>query len=153
MARNPKLVPDRIVRGVAVQVVLLSVIGLMTGNTVFLWILLADFGLRAFVGPRSSPLFQIARLAARRAGGLPRMVAAAPKRFAARLGFGMFLAAVVMATVVHLETLAWIVAAMVMTLAALEAASGFCVGCILYGWMVRAGWIVADDCPTCATNP
>lgn len=149
MTYQPTMVADRVVRGVAALVVLLAATGLATGRPVFLWLLALDFGIRAFAGPRFSPLSIAARSASRLAHGLPRMVPAAPKRFAARLGFAMFAAAAVLATFTHLSAVAWAIALVVMILATLEAAAGICVGCILYGWMARAGWVGGDDCPNC----
>jgi len=149
MTYQPTMVPERVVRGVAALVVLLAATGLATGHPVFLWLLALDFGIRAFTGARFSPLSATARWASRLAHGLPRMVPAAPKRFAARLGFAMFAAAAVLATFTPLSAVAWAIALAVMVLAMLEAAAGICVGCILYKWMARAGWVGHDDCPNC----
>lgn len=151
MSRYPAWVPERVVRIVSALVVALSATALGTGVEAILWFLVADFAIRGFLHPRFSPLAAIGRLfvSPRRPA---RRVAAAPKRFAARLGFGMLLAAAVLWTGFGLQVAALALVVVVMALASLEAVAGFCLGCVIYGLMARVGWVGGDDCPTCATD-
>jgi hypothetical protein len=99
-----------------------------SGWVMLLVLLAADFFVRGFVHPRYSPvaLLQVE----------PVRVDAGPKRFAARIGFFMTGAAVVLA-VAHAEAAAAVLVGMLGFCAALEAFVGYCVGCTLYSLLHR----------------
>jgi Domain of unknown function (DUF4395) len=89
------------------------------------------FGLRVAAGPRFSPL---ARLAAVLTGALhlpERTIAGAPKQFAAAIGATTLTVASLL-WLSGLQTAGWAVAGLVATLAGLEAALAFCLGCRIY---------------------
>jgi hypothetical protein len=94
-------------------------------------LLTADFGMRGFGGRRWSPLARLARSLATRLRLPPRPTSAAPKTFAARLGFG-FSTVVAVAYFAGADT-AGLAAGVPFGLCALmEGALGFCVGCRIY---------------------
>lgn len=97
--------------------------------------LVADFALRGAGAGRWSPLAALARAALRRAGVRPVHTNAGPKMFAARLGT-LATGAVLAALLLGAATAAWAVGAALMSLAGLEAAFGFCVGCRIHAALV-----------------
>jgi hypothetical protein len=102
--------------------------------TPFKWIaalLAVDFAVRAFVAPRRSPTGWVARTLARRLGFAPEPVDAAPKRFAAGLGFA-FSGAALALWATGFGRAALLVAAILGVCAALEGVVGYCLGCQVY---------------------
>jgi molybdopterin converting factor small subunit len=68
-----------------------------------------------------------------------------PHRFAQGFG-GLVLIGASLAFLVELSTVGWILAGLVISLAALNLFAGFCVGCALYYWLNRLGipWFHAE---------
>ncbi len=102
-----------------------------------------EFALRVGLGLRYSPVGQVARwLTARQA---PHWVSAKPKRFAWSLGLVMSLA-MMLITNSHIRgTLPLSICLICMSLMWLEAVLGLCLGCEIYGLMVRRGWVARDE--------
>jgi len=102
-----------------------------------------DFLLRVTAGIERSPTGLVARQMARRQP--PQWVSAKPKRFAWTLGLVMALAmAVITNSGVH-GPLPRTVCMICLTLMWMEAVLGLCLGCEIYGVMVRWGWRAPDD--------
>jgi hypothetical protein len=100
------------------------------------WLLAADFGARALVSARASPVaWSLSRLA-RLAGWTRRPTDGAPKRFAAALGF-LFTLAAGTASALGLTTTSTVLLLALGVCAFLEAALGLCVGCVIHGWLPR----------------
>lgn len=151
--RFPYEVPEAIVRLVALQVVLIVALGFWLDASWVLGLLAVDFGLRALVSPRWSPLAALARtLAGPRLRGSERKVTYAPKRFAATMGFAFFTVATFLGPIQGFHTAAWAIGGMVAFLASLEAAFGLCVGCVIHQGLVRAGLLREPPCPTCTPS-
>lgn len=116
------------------------------------WVLIPlTFGFiaRVATGPRFSPLALFAtRVAAPRLGD-PKLVPGPPKRFAQAIGVVFTLTASAL-WIADLAAPARVVAAMLMTAAALESILGFCLGCTIFGWLMRIGVIPDDVCSECA---
>ena len=126
-------VDERAARIVGALVVVSAVAYLLSGWFVWLWLLGFDFAARVFRCDWS--LFGWAAKRIRQRYFAPSFIDAAPKMFAARLGLGMAVAALL------LHGIGWIAAAQVVIVflliaATLESALGFCLGCWLYG-MIR----------------
>lgn len=102
-----------------------------------------EFALRVGLGLRYSPVGQVARwLTARQP---PHWVSAKPKRFAWSLGLVMSLA-MMLITNSHIRgTLPLSICLICMSLMWLEAVLGLCLGCEIYGLMVRRGWVARDE--------
>ncbi|MDA3852172.1 MAG: DUF4395 family protein, partial [Spirochaetaceae bacterium] len=80
----PERVKEPAVRGVAVQVLLLALSSLYWLSPIPLYILVGDFFIRAFIGPKLSPLAALSRwIMAPLFRFKLRMVTLRPKRFAA----------------------------------------------------------------------
>jgi hypothetical protein len=143
-------VDDVTVRLVAGEVLLIAVVALAAGQWWLYAVLAVDFVLRAGWGPSASPLARLAQRALRpRVRVAPRWTAGPPKRFAAAIGAVLTVAA----TVLWLAgtTLPVVLIGLVMVVfPALEAIWGICVGCIVFGWLMRAGLIPESVCVDCA---
>lgn len=102
-----------------------------------------DFLLRVTAGLERSPSGIVAGWMTLRHA--PQWVSAKPKRFAWTLGLTMALAmAVITNSGIH-GTLPRTICLICLTLMWLEAVLGLCLGCEIYGLMVRRGWREPDD--------
>jgi hypothetical protein len=102
-----------------------------------------DFLVRVTLGLERSPTGVVARWLVRRQ--TPQWVSAKPKRFAWTLGVGMAFAMTVVTNVGIHGALPRTICLTCLTLMWLEAVLGLCLGCELYGVMVRRGWRKRDD--------
>lgn len=106
------------------------------------------FVARVLTGPTLSPLGRFAvELAAPRLGP-PRTTPGPPKRFAQGIGVAFTTSASVL-WLAGAPTAARVVVAMLAGAAFLEAAFGFCVGCRIFSWLMRAGIVPESVCEEC----
>jgi hypothetical protein len=97
-----------------------------------------EFLIRVTIGFRYSPVGALARgLALNRP---PEWVSAKPKRFAWTLGLGMTFAMVIITTIGIRGLLPRTICLICLALMWMESALGLCLGCLIYGVMVRQGW-------------
>jgi len=137
--------------GVLILVIATILLGALAGPA-WLWltaVLAAGFVARVLTGPKLSPLGQLAtRVVAPRLGA-PKLVPGPPKRFAQGMGATMTLAAVAFqAFGVHAAVYA--ILALMVIAAGLESLFAICLGCIAFGWLMRAGVIPEEICAECA---
>ena len=148
----PNPVNETAARVVAGGVVVLSAAGLGLAAAGYGWLLVVialGFWARVLTGPTLSPLGQMAtRLVAPRLGPL-RFVAGPPKRFAQGIGVAFSSTAVVLWFAFGEHAAASIVLAMLLAAAFLESAFGYCLGCRIFGLLMRAGWIPDEVCEAC----
>jgi hypothetical protein len=133
----------RIVAGVV------AVIGLLILATGAYWLLIPvayGFWARVLTGPTLSPL---ARLAMRVAPGEPKHVPGPPKRFAQGMGAAMTSVATVL-WLAGATTAAGVFVAMLVVAATLESVFAVCLGCQIFGVLMRAGLIPEAVCAECA---
>lgn len=131
---SKKHVNERIVRLVAAQVILLTLITLLTG---WLWLALflaVDFALRAFTRI-PSPLAVIAKGLAKAFKLTPKPIFAPPKRFAAGLGF-VFSLTIALFLYLHFYVAAYVTGGILIVCATLESVFNICLGCYVYNWIV-----------------
>jgi hypothetical protein len=102
-----------------------------------------EFALRVSLGLRYSPIGQLARLLT--LGQAAHWVSAKPKRFAWTLGLLMSLAMTLITNFDIRGTLPLTVCLICMTLMWLEAVLGLCLGCEIYGALLRRGWVAKDE--------
>lgn len=151
----PNPVNEKAARAVAFGVVVLCtailVLTAVLGHS-WLWltVLLAyGFLARVATGPTLSPLGQLAtRVVAPRLGD-SRPVPGPPKRFAQAIGAALSLAAAVVGVGFGLATPALVLVGLILTAASLESFAGFCLGCWIFGHLMRAGVIPEDTCVAC----
>ena len=143
-SRFPTFVNENVVRWNA----LLTLVTLLLAYFVSPWLLLAlvyDFSARVATGPRYSPFARSGAWVLQQLQVKPKMIAGAPKRFAAGIGFT--LTSLTALLVLSGNEIGWAVGALIALFAALEAFFAFCAGCVLYQGLGKLG--VVDECPTC----
>lgn len=137
--------------GVAVISLATIVLGLAAGHA-WLWIslpLALGFLARVLTGPTLSPLGQLAtRVVAPRIGH-EKLVPGPPKRFAQAMGLTMTAAAVVFLAA-GVPVLTMVLLGMVTVAATLESVFALCLGCIVFGYLMRLGVIPEETCEACA---
>lgn len=144
----PNPVNEKAARVVAGLVVVTALLALAFQASWLVWVLAAGFLLRVLSGPRFDPFGQLAtRVVAPRLGEA-RLVAGPPKRFAQGLGL---LFTVVSGTSLALgaTTLGWVVLGLLVVAATLESVAGFCLGCVAFGLLQRAGVVPESVCESC----
>ena len=137
----------RVVAGVVM------VVALVTLATSFYWLLIPlayGFLARVLTGPTLSPLGQFAtRVAAPRLGP-PTHVAGPPKRFAQGMGAVITTTAAILALALDATTPADALLVLLVVAAGLESILAFCIGCQVFGLLIRAGVVPDAICVECA---
>jgi hypothetical protein len=145
----PHPVNEKAARAVAGGVALL---GLLTLLTQWWWILVPlalGFWARVLTGPTLSPLGRLATHVVAPRLGTPRYVSGPPKRFAQGMGAAMSTAAAVLA-LSGAETAATVLLVVLIAAATVESVFAFCLGCKVFGLLMRAGMVPSDVCAECA---
>ncbi len=101
-----------------------------------------EFLTRVVIGLRYSPVGLLAR--AMTAHQPPEWVSAKPKRFAWTLGLAMAFAMTIITNSGIRGTLPRTICVICLTLMWMESALGLCLGCQIYGLLIRRGWRTAD---------
>ena len=149
ISRFPNIVDDVSVRLIAGVVLLLGTVALATHQWWLYAVLAVDFILRAGWGPSASPVARLVQQVRPRVQTPPQYTAGPPKRFAAAVGAVLTTAA----TVLWLAGAALpvvLIGAVMVVFPALEALAGICVGCLVFGWLMRVGVIPESVCLECA---
>ena len=145
----PNPVNEKAARAVAGGVMVLALVTLLADLPVLLIPLTYGFWARVLTGPTLSPLGQLAtRVVAPRLGA-PRLVPGPPKRFAQGIGA----AVTTIATVSWLAGVWWgteVLLALMVVFAFLESVLAICVGCHIFGFLMRRGVIPESVCRECA---
>jgi len=136
-------------RAVATGVVTMAAVAIATRQ---LWItipLAYGFVARVLTGPRLSSLgFTASRVVAPRLTRWEKLVPGTPKRFAQGIGAAFGLSALGL-WLSGAATACVVVLAVLLVPATLEAALGYCVGCKVFAFLIRAGLIPASVCDEC----
>ena len=133
---------------VAVTTILLATLA----STAWLWLtvpLALGFLARVLSGPRFSPLGQFATRVAAPVIGHARLVPGPPKRFAQGMGAALSVTAVGLHAV-SLDLGAVVVVCLIACAATLESVFAFCIGCKIFGTLMRLGLIPEQTCAACA---
>jgi len=101
-----------------------------------------EFLVRVIVGIRVSPFGVVAR--ALTLNRQPEWVSAKPKRFAWSLGLAMTFAMTIITNSGIRGLLPRTICLICLTLMWMESVLGLCMGCAIYGLMVRRGWTAGD---------
>lgn len=146
----PNPVNEKAARTVAACVVLLSLLALLPELRWLVVPLATGFWLRMAAGPRFSPFGQLATRVVAPRLGRPKLVPGPPKRFAQLIG----------ALVSSSAALCWAVGAvgasqglivLLIIAAGLESVLGVCLGCVIFGYLIRGGVIPEHVCVECNT--
>jgi Domain of unknown function (DUF4395) len=145
----PNPVNDAAARTVALGVVTMVVVALATGWAWMLIPLTYGFVARVATGPTLSPLGQFAvRVAAPRLTAWTRSVPGPPKRFAQAIGAAFTISATLVWVTLGWPDARWLLAPLLVA-ASLEGFAGFCLGCAIFGWLMRVGVIPDSVCAEC----
>ncbi len=108
------------------------------------------FVARVLTGPTLSPLGQlVTRVVTPRLPVRQKYVAGPPKRFAQGIGATISLAAVVAYFGFGSTAAAYVLLGLIVVAATLESAFAFCLGCTIFGVLVRWGVIPDEVCERC----
>ena len=146
----PNPVNEKAARVVAGGVLLLSLATLVTGWWWLLIPLAYGFWARVLTGPTLSPLGWTAQNVIAPRLGERRPVAGPPKRFAQAMGTVFSTTALALGLIGGLHTAAAVVLGLLVVAAGLESLAGVCLGCIAFGWLMRAGLVPETVCLECA---
>lgn len=127
---------EHTVRLVAFLVVLVTLAGWFTASWVVFLLLAVDFGLRAFTTGVFSPVRQMAQWLTHRLSLGVKPTDAAPKKFAAGIGF-VFSSFIALAIIFQWQVTAGALTAILLFCAFLESVFSFCVGCVVYAFLKR----------------
>jgi hypothetical protein len=142
----PNPVNEKAARVVAGVVAVTGLIILATG---WYWLLIPltyGFWARVLTGPTLSPL---ARAAIKLMARQPKYVPGPPKRFAQGMGAAMTSVATLL-WLTGSTTAAGVFVVMLVAAATLESVFAFCLGCQIFGMLMRVGIVPDDVCAECA---
>jgi hypothetical protein len=146
----PNPVNEKAARVVA-GVVLATVVAILTTGAYWLLIPLAyGFGARVLTGPKLSPLGWTAQNVIAPRLGPKRPVPGPPKRFAQGMGAAMSTLALIFWLVVGSDAAADVVLGLFVVAAGLESIFAYCLGCQVFGLLMRTRLIPESVCAECA---
>jgi hypothetical protein len=148
--RFPDPVNEVSARLVAAGVVCLTVLTLAVGQGWLLLVLAYGFVARVATGPSLSPLGQLVTRVVTPA--LPfesKPVPGPPKRFAQGIGATLSVSACVAWFGFGNHVVAFVLVGMICVAATLESVFAICLGCIIFGRLMRAGVIPESVCEQC----
>jgi hypothetical protein len=146
----PNPVNEVSARLVAAGVVLLCATTLVLDLPLLLVPLAYGFVARVLSGPTLSPLGQlVTRVITPRLPVAAKLVPGPPKRFAQGIGATLSLAALVAHFGFGATGTAQVLVGAILVAATLESAFGFCLGCLVFGGLVRAKVIPQSVCEAC----
>jgi hypothetical protein len=147
----PNPVNEVAARVVAGGVFILAVAAISFRQPWLLVPLAYGFWARVLTGPNLSPLGQLAtRVIAPRLSASPRLVAGPPKRFAQAMGVVFSTTALILWFGAGEGAATWAVLGLLAAAALAESAFGFCIGCRIFGRLMKLGIVPADVCAACA---
>ena len=145
----PSVVNEKAARAVAGCVLILSAITLATGFYWLAGLMAAGFALRVGWGPRFSPVAKLAtRVIAPRLGE-EKPVPGPPKRFAQTVGLTFTTAAAAFG-LMGMTTVADVLLVFMLLATTLESVFALCLGCEVFGLLMRIGVIPERICVECA---
>lgn len=150
----PHPVNEKAARVVAGGVVVIAAAALVLDRLVsrsWLWlslVLALGFVARALTGPTLSPLGRIATSVVAPRLGPSKPVAGPPKRFAQVIG-AVVTGAATAAVALDQPVVTEVLLGLIIVAAGLEAFLAFCLGCTIFGWLMRTGLIPQETCEAC----
>jgi Domain of unknown function (DUF4395) len=146
----PNPVNEKAARVVA-GVVLATVVAILAAGAYWLLIPLAyGFWARVLTGPKLSPLGWTAQNVIAPRLGPKKPVPGPPKRFAQGMGAAMATLALIFWLVVGSDAAAAVVLGLFVVAAGLESIFGYCLGCQVFGLLMRTRLIPESVCAECA---
>jgi hypothetical protein len=137
-------------RLVAGGVVLLSLATIVFDQPWLTAVIAYGFVARVLTGPKLSPLGSlVTRIVTPRLGVSPKLVPGPPKRFAQGMGAVMSVSAAVLALGFGQHGAAYGLLGLLIGAATLESVFAYCLGCKVFGLLMRVGVIPAEVCERC----
>ena len=146
----PKTVNEKAARVVAGGVMLIAVLALVTSAHWLLAVLFAGFVARVVAGPSLSALALLATKVVAPRLGPSKDVSGPPKRFARGMGAAMTGTGGLLALGFGLGTAGDVFLVAIIVAAGLESVLALCLGCKVFGLLMRAGLVSEDVCAECA---
>lgn len=146
----PRTINEKAARVVAGVVMVTSLIALLTGAHWLLVPLAYGFWARVLTGPTLSPLGRLASSVIAPRLGEPKDVSGPPKRFAQAMGAVMTTAAAIASLGFGAQGVAEVLLGAMVIAAGLESIFAYCVGCKIFGLLMRAGLVPDEVCAECA---
>lgn len=145
----PNPVNEAAARTVALGVLTMALVAIFTNWAWLLIPLTYGFIARVATGPTLSPLGQFAtRVSGPRIRAWQKFVPGPPKRFAQAMGATFTISATIVWLSAGWSDARWILLPLILA-AALEGLVPYCLGCTVFGWLIRAGWIPESICAEC----
>ena len=146
----PNPVNEISARLVAGGVVILTIATIVFAQPVLLVLLAYGFVARVLTGPTLSPLGQfVTRVLTPALPFEAKYVPGPPKRFAQAIGATLSVSAVILYFGFGLTTGAFVLVGLITIAATLESVFAICLGCQIFGVLMRAGIISDDVCERC----
>ena len=146
----PHPVNEIAARLVAGMVLVLTMAILLGAGSWLVFLLTYGFLARVLTGPKLSPMGLIAtRVLVPLFGNPNRPVAGPPKRFAQGIGFVLSFISLIILYGPGPPMFAKTLLSLVAVFAFLECSIGFCMGCLIFGRLMRLGLIPRDICIKC----
>jgi len=146
----PDPVDDVSARGVAAGTALIGLVCLVLHQPWLMVVLALQFALRGATGPRFEPLaLLVTRVVTPALPFAERPTPGPPKRFAQSIGLLVTATASVLYFGLGAEVAATGLIALLVVFATLESGFGICVGCKVFGWLMRRGVIPESVCEEC----
>ena len=147
----PHPINASVARTIAAGVVVMAAITIAVDVPWLMFVIAYGFIARVLAGPRISPLALLAGKVI-----VPRLrlpydpVPGPPKRFAAAMGVGFSVTALVLEFGFGYTTAAYSILGILIFAAGLEAVLGFCMGCRVFAILMKTGIIPESVCEECA---
>jgi hypothetical protein len=149
--RFPRVVDDVTVRLIASVVLVLAIAALALHQWWIYPVLALDFVLRTALGPAASPIARgVQRFVRPRVPAVRRPTAGPPKRFAAGIGAALTSVAAVLWALGLADPVVVAIGFIMVVFPALEAIVGLCVGCKVFGVLMKVGVVPKEICLECA---
>ena len=154
--RFPNPVNEAAARTVALGVFTMAVLALVTNDRWILIPLTYGFAARVSSGPKISPLGRLAvsivapwMERSKYFHTWVRFVPGPPKRFAQGIGLFVTSFTTVLWFSIGWEDARWVLLLLIVA-AALEGFVGYCLGCTIFGWLIRTGVVPESVCAQCS---
>lgn len=149
--RFPRVVDDVTVRLIAAFVLVLAIAALALHQWWIYAVLALDFTLRTALGPGASPIARVVHGFVRpRVRAVKRPTAGPPKRFAAGVGAALTAVAAVLWAFGIADPVVVTIGVVMIVFPALEALLSLCVGCRVFGVLMKLGVVPEEICLECA---
>lgn len=133
---SPEKANENVVRIIALQVIIFSIVSLVLNNYFISIFLILDFSLRSFIKGNYSPLRKIGVYLNQFLKLEPIIIPAAPKKFAAGLGI-VFSSLITIALIFNWSLISMILGSLLIFCATLEGFLGVCIGCHIYSFLQK----------------